>query len=137
LFGDGRAEAGKAAFLVIIFRDGVDDLVTGRVIGKAANIADRAVIRMGHFTDGEGVGARRRKGQSAFVGGDQVVRADREGAIRSNADLVGQAFAIFAKQGYIEIIVLHFVFALGLLDGLFAGQCQAAGNFAVGVLVFK
>ena len=137
LFGDGRAGAGKAAVLTIIFRDGVDDLVTGRVIGKAANIADHAVIRMGHFTDVEGVGARRRKGQSAFVGGGQVVRADREGAIRSNADLVGQAFAVFAKQGYIEIIVLHFVFALGLSDGLFAGQCQAAGNFAVGVLVFK
>ena len=137
LFGDGRGGAGKAAFLVIIFRDGVDDLVTGRVIGKAANIADRAVIRMGHFTDIEGVGARRRKGQGIFVGGDQVVRADQEGAIRINADLVGQAFANFAEQGYIEIIVLHFVFALGRVDGLFAGQCQAAGNFAVGVLVFK
>ena len=137
LFGDGRGGAGKAAFLVIIFRDGVDDLVTGRVIGKAANIADHAVIRMGHFTDVEGVGARRRKGQSVFVGGGQVVRADREGAIRSNADLVGQAFVVCAKQGYIEIIVLHFVFALGRVDGLFAGQYQAAGNFAVGVLVFK
>ena len=137
LFGDGRAGAGKAAVLTIIFRDGVDDLVTGRVIGKAANIADHAVIRMGHFTDIEGVGARRRKGQSVFVGGGQVVRADREGAIRSNADLVGQAFAVCAEQGHIEIIVLHFVFALGLSDGLFAGQCQAAGNFAVGVLVFK
>ena len=137
LFGDGRGGAGKAAFLVIIFLDGVDDLVTGRIIGKAANIADRDVIRMGHFTDIEGVGARRRKGQSVFVGGGQVIRVDREGAIRSNADLVCQAFAVFAKQGYIEIIVLHFVFALGLSDGLFAGQCQAAGNFAVGVLVFK
>ena len=137
LFGDGRAGAGKAAFLVIIFLDGVDDLVTGRVIGKAANIADHTVIRMGHFTDVEGVGARRRKGQSVFVGGGQVIRADREGAIRSNADLVCQAFAVCVEQGHIEIIVLHFVFALGLSDGLFAGQCQAAGNFAVGVLVFK
>ena len=137
LFGDGRTGAGKAAVLPIIFRDGVDDLVTGRVIGKAANIADHAVIRMGHFTDIEGVGARRRKGQSAFVGGGQVIRVDREGAIRSNTDLVGQAFADFAEQGHIEIIVLHFVFALGRVDGLFAGQCQAAGNFAVGVLVFK